>query len=149
MEETLYKESPSMFRNHPVGYVLTLVLCLVGVGIPILIVWYVRSRSTVLTVTNMRTSLHRGWLSRAVSEVWHGDVRNVQMHQTAAQRVLGTGRISISSAGQGGIEIDVNGMPNPYRVKDVIDKYRVAKKSALLSGSTATKEQASDGATEK
>ncbi len=128
-EQTLYSASPAMFRNHPIAYILTLVLCLVGVGIPILIVWYVRSRATELIVTNLRTSLHRGWLSRSITEVWHSDVRNVQLDQTLLQRLLGTGRIAVSSAGQAGIEIDVNGLPDPYEIKTLIDRHRQAAQS--------------------
>ncbi len=127
-EETLYESSPAMFRNHPIAYVLTCVLCLVGVGIPIMIVWYIRSRSVELTITNWRTRLHRGWLSRSITEVWHGDVRNVQLDQTLLQRMLGTGRIAVSSSGQAGIEIDVNGMPDPDAIKSLIDRHRMIAK---------------------
>ena len=42
-EQTLYVASPSMFRNRPFGFVLTLLLSLVGIGIPILIVCIVES----------------------------------------------------------------------------------------------------------
>ena len=128
-EETLYVASPSMFRNHPFGFVLTLVLCLVGVGLIIFAVWYLRARSTELTVTNLRTRLHRGWISRSITEVWHRDIRNVQLTQTFAQRVLGTGRLGISSSGQAGIEIDVSGLRDPDHVKNLIDKYRSEAKS--------------------
>ncbi len=34
------------------------------------------------------------------------------------------GRIGISSAGQAGIEIDVSGIPNPYKVRDLIEADR-------------------------
>lgn len=127
-EETLYVASPSMFRNNPIGFLLSLILCLVGVGIVIFIIWYVRARSTELTVTNLRTRLHRGWLSRSITEVWHRDIRNVQLTQTFAQRILGTGRIGISSSGQAGIEIDVSGLRDPDEIKTLIDKYRAAAK---------------------
>ena len=127
-EETLYVASPSMFRNHPIGFTLSLILCLVGVGFLILGVWYLRARSTELTVTNLRTRLHQGWFSRSITEVWHRDIRNVQLTQTFAQRILGTGRIGISSSGQAGIEVDVSGLRDPDEIKALIDKYRAAVK---------------------
>ncbi|MGB7328021.1 MAG: PH domain-containing protein [Rubripirellula sp.] len=123
-EETVFVDSPSMFRNNPIGFVVTMILCLVGVGIPIVLVWYLRCRSTELTITNLRTRLHRGWLSRSITEVWHRDVRNVQLDQTFFQRILDTGRIGVSSAAQSGIEIDVSGLRGPDKIKDIIDKYR-------------------------
>jgi len=123
-EETVFVDSPSMFRNHPFGFVVSLLLCLVVVGIPILIVWYFRARATELTITDKRTRLHRGLLSRSITEVWHRDVRNVQLDQTFLQRILDTGRIGISSAAQAGIEIDVCGMRSPDKIKNLIDGYR-------------------------
>ena len=123
-EETIFVDSPSMFRNNPIGFAVTLLLCLVGVGIPILLVWYIRCRSTELTITNLRTRLHRGWLSRSITEVWHRDVRNVQLDQTFFQRMFDTGRIGISSAAQSGIEIDVSGLQGPDKIKSIIDRYR-------------------------
>ena len=123
-EETVFVDSPSMFRNHPLGFVICILLCLVGVGIPILIVWYLRARATELTVTNLRTRLHRGWLSRSITEVWHRDVRNVQLEQTLFQRMFDTGRIGISSAAQSGVEIDVSGMRAPDKIKELVDGYR-------------------------
>lgn len=117
-----------MFRNHPIGFTLSILLSPVGVGLVILGVWYLRARSTELTVTNLRTRLHQGWFSRSITEVWHRDIRNVQLSQTFAQRILGTGRIGISSSGQAGIEIDVSGLRDPDEIKKLIDKYRAAAK---------------------
>lgn len=123
-EQTLYVDHPSMFRNHPFGFLWACVLCVVGVGIVIFVIWYLRARSTELTVTDRRTRLHRGWLSRDITEVWHRDIRNVQLSQTFFQRILGTGRIAISSAGQAGIEIEVTGFRDPDEIKNIIDRYR-------------------------
>ena len=128
-EETLYVASPSMFRNHPLGFIGALLLSPLVIGLVIFLVWYLRARSTELTVTNLRTRLHQGWLSRSITEVWHRDIRNVQLTQTFAQRILGTGRIGISSSGQSGIEIDVSGLRDPDEIKAMIDRYRAEAKS--------------------
>jgi uncharacterized membrane protein YdbT with pleckstrin-like domain len=74
--------------------------------------------------------LHRGWLSRSITEVWHRDVRNVQLTQSLFQRIFDTGRIGISSAAQSGIEIDVAGLRNPDKIKSIIDKYRIQAAAA-------------------
>lgn len=129
-EKTVYVANPSMFRNSPFWFAVTVLLSLVGVGIPILIVWWVRCRSVELTVTDKRSRLHRGWLSRSITEVWHRDVRNVQLHQTPMQRVFNTGRIGISSAGQDGLEIDVSGLHSPDQIKGIIDEHRAMAKDA-------------------
>lgn len=123
-EKVLYESHPSMFRNSPVWFVLTIILCLVGVGLVIFAVWFVKCKATTLTVTEDRTRLRRGLLSKSITEVWHQDIRNVQLNQTFFQRVFDVGTIGISSAGQGGLEIQVAGIPQPDRVKGLIDQYR-------------------------
>ena len=129
-EKTIYVDSPAMFRNHPLGFVLMILLSCVVVGIPFLLAWYIRARSTELTVTDRRTRLHRGWLGRSITEVWHRDVRNVQLTQTFFQRIFSTGRIGISSAAQSSIEIDVAGLRDPDKIKSIIDEYRMQATAA-------------------
>ncbi len=123
-EVVYYEENPSMFRNQPVWFVLTCILCLVGVGLIIFLVWWIKCKGTTLTVTSDRTSLRKGILSKSITEVWHKDVRNVQLNQTFFQRIFDVGTLGISSSGQSGIEIAVSGMPDPDGVKDLIDKHR-------------------------
>ncbi|HEX6985316.1 MAG TPA: PH domain-containing protein [Planctomycetaceae bacterium] len=81
---------------------------------------WLRARFTTLTVTNRRTVLRRGLIARETSEVRHRDVRNLQVNQTALERLLGVGDLAISSAGQDDLEIAVEGVPNPNRIADVI-----------------------------
>ena len=52
-------------------------------------------------------------------------MRNVQVLQTPCQRVFNTGNIGISSAGQSGIEIQVDGIPEPEKIQEIIDNYRL------------------------
>ncbi len=125
-EQTLYEANPAMFGNEPIGFILTAILCLVVVGLFMMFAWWLRCKGTTLTVTNKRTRLRRGILSKSISEVWHSDVRNVLLEQTFFQRVFGVGRIGISSAGQSGMEISVSGISDPERVKRLIDERRDA-----------------------
>jgi hypothetical protein len=122
-ERILYSDSPSMFRNNPLGFLLSLLLCVVGVGVIILIIWYLKCYGTQLTVTNKRTTLRTGILSKHINEVFHRDVRNVRLGQTFLQRVFGVGTIELSSSGQSDVEISVTGMPDPENIKSLIDEY--------------------------
>ena len=124
-EKVLYEARPSMSRNQPLWFLLACVLCLIGIGIIILVAWWLQCKGTILTVTNKRTSCRRGILSKSISEVWHQDVRNVQLSQTFWQRVLNVGTIGVSSAAQSGLEIEVKGIPNPDQVKQLIDEHRL------------------------
>lgn len=123
-EQVLYEANPAMFGNHPIGFVLSVILCLVGVGLIILLVWYIRSKGTTLTITNEQTTLRKGILSKFTNDVFHENVRNIIVRQTFFQRLFGVGYIGISSAGQSGIEIEVNGIPDPDRIKEIIDDCR-------------------------
>lgn len=123
-EKVLYESHPSMFRNQPVWFVITVLLSLIGVGLVIFAIWFLKCKGTTLTVTEDRTRLRRGLLSKSITEVWHQDIRNVQLDQTFFQRIFDVGSLGISSAGQGGLEIFVSGIPQPDHVKELIDQYR-------------------------
>jgi uncharacterized membrane protein YdbT with pleckstrin-like domain len=86
--------------------------------------WKVSSLSEGLVITNKRTIERRGLLSRATTEVLHDDIRNVQVTQTFLQRLLRTGRLGLSSSAQDDVEIVMDHVPDPERVKRVIDLYR-------------------------
>ena len=123
-ERILYESHPSMFRNQPIGFVLCLLLCLVGVGLVILLIWWIRCLGTTLIVTNEQTTLRKGILSKDTSDVFHDNVRNIQVRQTFLQRIFDVGYVGISSAGQSGVEIEVYGIPHPEQVKEIIDDCR-------------------------
>ncbi|MDB4623547.1 PH domain-containing protein [bacterium] len=126
-EEIFYEQHPSMFRNRPVEFCVTCLLCVVLVGFVIFFLWWVKCRGTTLTVSSERTRLRRGILSKSITEVWHQDVRNVQLKQTLFQRLFGVGMIGVSSAGQSGMEISVSGIPDPEVVKSLIDTHRLRR----------------------
>lgn len=122
---TLYTQSPSMFRNSPVGFILLLILSIpFVVGIPFMLAWWLKCKGTVLTVTDEKTILRTGILSKHENEVYHSDVRNVQVKQNLFQRLFGVGSLGIASAGHGGMEIEASGIPAPGKVKDLINTHR-------------------------
>jgi len=157
-DKPLYDENPSYFRRKPISYTLMVVFFLGGLagayyfftgeepikdfpylkfvslglaafGFIVLLYWWLSGKATNLILTDTKTILHRGILSRSVTEVYHTDVRNVQLSQTFFQRIFSVGTIGIASAGQGSMEIYAEGMPNPDEVKAIIDKYRHADKA--------------------
>ncbi|PHQ32113.1 PH domain-containing protein [Rhodopirellula bahusiensis] len=82
--------------------------------------WTLLSRFTTLTVTDDRTIYREGIVSRDTSEVQHDDVRNIQLDQSFAQRLLNVGGIGISSSGQDDLEVVAKGLPHPKRIIDLI-----------------------------
>lgn len=145
-EQELYRKNPSMFRNHPLLYLFNLAiigagagllitnvwlaLSVFGFGIAILLIWWINAISTTLIVTDKRTILRKGILSKYTNEVFHVSVRNIEITQGIIQRIFNVGDIVIaSSSGQADLEIAVRGIPEPETVKHLINKYRMTSKS--------------------
>lgn len=148
-EQRLLYVRPAMFRARPARFSLFLLLALAGlggagyfltagndptlaiacgvgslVGIVPLVLWKIASLAASLEITSRRTVLNRGLFSKTTTEVRHEDIKNFQVDQTFQQRIFNVGTIGISSSGQDDIEIKVNDVPKPYRVREIIDRHR-------------------------
>ena len=138
-EYEMFREHPAMFRNHPLYFLLLSILLIGGIvgafwwvwfliisaiALILFAQWWLQCIGTTLIVTNEGVNWERGIFSRATNELWHTDVRNVQIVQTFAQRIMNVGTINVSSSGQGEIEISVAGIPNPHEVHRIIEEQR-------------------------
>lgn len=120
-EGTLYRESPAMFRNKPI---LFLILLFSGIGWPFLFFWWLNARNAVLIISSELVTLRHGILSRHTNELFLTDVRNVKVSQSLFQRMMGTGVIEISTASASADDIVVSGLPNPQKIKSIIHEAR-------------------------
>ncbi len=128
-EKVLYDTNPSMFRNRPILFLISLIT---GVGIVlILLPWWLLASNTRLTVTNERVTFKTGILAKNIREIFLSDIRIIQIDQTFQQRIFNTGKVEISSAATTDAEISISGIPNPYEVKRLIDEYRRKNLSAV------------------
>ncbi len=149
-EQHICDVRPAMFRAHPFRAILIFLLFVGGIvgaayawkgevspwityvallptvfAVLWAVKWWIAAHMWVkLSISNKRTVRQEGIITRKTSEVLHDHVRNVEIRQSFLQRILRVGFIGISSAGQDDIEIRVRDMPNPYRVKELIDMYR-------------------------
>ena len=82
--------------------------------------WFAKSRVETLTITSQRTTFRWGIVSRETTEVQHDDVRNLQVDQSFAGRLLGVGDLFLSSSGQDELEIHAIGIPRPEKAADVV-----------------------------
>ena len=138
VERTIYAAHPAMFRNNPIGFCLCILLIPVyGLGLILLFFWWLDTLGTTLTVTECRSILRKGVLSKFTTEVFHEDIRNIQPKQSFFQRIFNVGHIGISSAGQAGIEIEVDGIPAPNEVKEMLYNAR-HRPSSPVHPSTAS-----------
>jgi hypothetical protein len=142
---------PAMLRAHPFRFII---LFIVGVGgmmagvhlwlisnppkTPVAIgcfalgavalgmlgVWKVHTLSEGLRITTKRTVEIKGLLSKATSEVLHADIRNIQVEQTFFERVCNVGFLSLSSSAENQDVVEMSDVPDPGKVKSIIDLYR-------------------------
>jgi uncharacterized membrane protein YdbT with pleckstrin-like domain len=115
----MYSESPSMFRSNPLGFILAVLLIAVGVGILILLWWYIDCRTTKLQANGTTVALEHGILSKERVELDIDKIRAVKVYQSLFNRLFGVGRISVFTSGDAA-EIDIGGMPEPYRFSELV-----------------------------
>ena len=123
MSETLiYKAHPAMFRAHPFWFIVSvLLIAAFGIGILILLYWYIKTRATALTVTANNIIFERGILSKDRTSVSLRHIRSVNVMQSFVNRILGVGTIEISTAGDEP-EFTIADLPDPHVVRESIAK---------------------------
>ena len=111
--------------SGPTGLLTWLSAATLIVAVLIIGYWQLLSSFTTLTVTDRRSILQEGIVRRETSEVQHDDVRNLRLDQTFMQRMMNIGSVGISSSGQDGLEVIVNGISNPSRLISIIREKQV------------------------
>jgi len=115
-----YDASPAMFRNRPLAFIASVALIAAfGLGILILLYWYLTARSTRLTVSGDDMHLSRGLFSKERTDIDVREIRTVQVRQSFWQRIFGVGRIEVYTGGDAP-EFTLEGMPDPNDLRDLI-----------------------------
>lgn len=118
--QVVYEAHPAMFRARPFSFVLCVLLILAfGLGILLLLYWYVLTRATQLTVTDHDITYERGILSKDRTSVALRQVRSVRVTQGFINRIFGVGTIEVSSTGDEP-EFTVRDLPDPHEIRDAI-----------------------------
>lgn len=116
----LYAEHPVMFKNNPLGFILSILLIpAFGVGLLILLWWYLQCKGSKLTVKEHDLMYEQGLLSKNRVEFSISSVRTVRVNQSFFNRIFGVGTIEIYTAGDKP-EIAAKGLPDPNRVRELI-----------------------------
>jgi uncharacterized membrane protein YdbT with pleckstrin-like domain len=92
-----------------------------GLGILILLYWYIKTRATALTVTEHEITFEQGILSKDRTGVSLRHVRAVRVTQGFVNRILGVGTVEISTAGDEP-EFEVSDMPDPHEIREAISR---------------------------
>ncbi len=148
-EQTVMRVRRCWFRSRPLAFSAAALVCVGGIvgaiwsatsdhaawvlylwaigslaGLGTIAWWWVDRFGSSIMITNKRTVQHTGLLRRATSEVVHDNIRNIQVDQSFWQRLWGVGRLGISSSGQDGVEIEINHLPGPDKLREIVDLYR-------------------------
>jgi len=114
-----YAEHPAMFRNKPLGFILAVILIPAAIGILILMVWYLRCKSTKLEINGNEVVLEQGLLSKERTELSVSGIRTVKINQSFFNRLFKVGTVSIYTAGDSP-EIQAAGMPRPEVFRELV-----------------------------
>ncbi len=99
-------------------------LGLLLMGLVWVALWKLKAMGTMVIVTNKRTTVRRGLLSKRTREILHDQVKDIEVVQTFGQRMLRTGTLGIDGSGTDQIELVVDDLPSPDRLRKSIDAYR-------------------------
>jgi membrane protein YdbS with pleckstrin-like domain len=116
-----YYASPVMFRAHPIAFVLALLLTPVIIGIIILIVWAIVSRTTYLEIDHDTVRFETGVFSKDRRALSRSAIRTVRVTQTLLNRMLNVGSIEIFTAGDVP-EIRAVSMYQPNELRELLGK---------------------------
>ncbi|MCI2399855.1 PH domain-containing protein [Aliiroseovarius subalbicans] len=137
MRPVRYNSTPPVLRNNPwifAGCVAALVgagalsvempeivLLVVILCIPLWLFLFVKSKVHRLMITDEEVIYEKGLLSKSRTEIGLKSVRAMRLNQSFLQRMLGIASVEFFSAGDVA-EIVVWGMPNPHRIRELVER---------------------------
>lgn len=117
-----YDAHPAMFKNQPIGFILAVALIpAFGLGILVLLYWFVRTRTVRLKIVGDEVELERGLMSKSRIDLDLRKIRSVHVDQRFLQRMFGVGTIQIFTTGDEA-EFTLHGMPEPNKVREYVKK---------------------------
>lgn len=131
-----FQDVMSRLGSTAYGYLWDFLLLLTLVVLLWLFVRYLRWISTIYAVTTQRVIVQKGIVSRDFDEIPLLQVRGVDVHQTAGQRLLGYGTMWVSSEGSGtrlGNE-SWRGIPRPFEFQRLVESASQALATRTQTG---------------
>ncbi len=115
---------PAMFWAEPWRWIFYLITAPFLIGFVLFFRWWFRSYSERLRLTDDEVIFYRGVFNVKTTEIRIADIRAVEVEQSFWERLTGLGTVRIASAGSDGWEIDVKDMPNPKKIRRIINEGR-------------------------
>ena len=99
---------------------LRLTILFAGAGVIILVALWLARYFDEYTVTTKRIIDREGLIARRTVEIFLKDIRSINIRQNILQRLFRVGDIHIGTAGTAGLEISIEGISHPQKVKETI-----------------------------
>jgi membrane protein YdbS with pleckstrin-like domain len=116
-----YRAYPVMFRAHPFAFLVSLLLTPVIIGIIILGVWAIVSRTTNLEIDEETVRYETGVFSKDRRALNRDAIRTVRVTQSLLNRMLNVGMIEIFTAGDEP-EIRAVDMYAPNEIRELLGR---------------------------
>jgi membrane protein YdbS with pleckstrin-like domain len=116
-----YRATPVMFRAHPIAFLIAILLIPAIIGIVVLIVWAIISRTTYLEIDNDSVRYETGVFSKDRRALNRRAIRTVRVTQSLLNRMLDVGSIEIFTAGDVP-EIRAVSMYQPNEIRELLGK---------------------------
>lgn len=111
-----FSASPAMFRANPLGFIGAMLLVPFGVGLIILVVWYIRCKTTRLELAGDELMYSKGIFNKEHIEIDVRSIRTVKVYQSLLNRMMDVGTVSFFTAGDQP-EMEVSGIPQPNDIR--------------------------------
>jgi uncharacterized membrane protein YdbT with pleckstrin-like domain len=115
------------FRTSACNYFWSILISLIlifplpFIGIPLLIYRLIQIYKSEYTLTSDRLIAETGWLSKKKKSIFLSDIRNVEVSQGVWQRICNVGTIRVSTSGNSGYEITMEGISDPDGVVKLLN----------------------------
>lgn len=98
------------------------------VGLIVLLIPWIKTKSVAYKITNYRIDIERGIIARRINtmELWHVD--DINLDQGVLERLLGVGTITIFSNDKTTPRLPIRGLPSPRPLFDSLKQRIIAVK---------------------
>jgi uncharacterized membrane protein YdbT with pleckstrin-like domain len=121
----------AMFRNNPVLFVgAGLLIPIFGVGIIVLFVWWIKTLTDTLILTEHKIIKREGLLSKYTVEISYRDIESISIKQSFWDRIFDVGTIGIASSSQNPQVMVFHGYRHPEGIKATLEKEALKQQTA-------------------
>ena len=118
-EKAVLVLKPSLLANT--GWFIAGVITIpIVIGFFILVALWIARYFDSYTITTKRIIDREGLISKYTTEIFLRDIRSVNLNQNILQRIFNVGDIYIGTSATAGMEISLEGIAYPQKVKETI-----------------------------